>query len=125
MIIIYFVFWTLEEYSNNLYFQSYVNSSVEGSGFTLIAVGSVGIFTAVAVGLYLKLRQTRMELEHLGGGGPIVEIQNVPGVEGSGSVLAPHVEQHLLNMIRKSSTTEAPIGPMPVLRREPPSGQAK
>jgi hypothetical protein len=122
-IIIYFVFWTLEEYSNNLYFQSYVNSAVQGSGFTLIAVGSVGIFTAVAVGLYLKLRQTRMELEQLTGQ-PTPEIQSAPS-ENSGTGLAPHVEQHLINMIRNSSATEAQIGPMPVLKREQPSGQAK
>ncbi|MBO0888077.1 hypothetical protein J2P12_03160, partial [Candidatus Bathyarchaeota archaeon] len=92
--------------------------------FTLIAVSSVGIFTAVAVGLYLKLRQTRIELQHLTGEQPIEDNGTVPNIE-SGGVLAPHVEQHLINMIRKSSATEAPTGPMPVLKREQPSGQAR
>ena len=118
--ILYFVFWTAEEYANNLYFQSYVNNFLSGSGFGIIAVSSVLIFSAIASGLYMKLRQTRMELQHLG-----TVVEHEPESYESGSVLAPHVEQHLINMIRKSSTDDAASTTMPVLKREQPSGQAR
>jgi hypothetical protein len=84
-------------------------------------LGSVGVFTAIAAGLYLKLRQTRMELQHLA----IAEVEPVAENHESESVLAPHVEQHLINMIRKSTSTDSASGPLPVLKREEPSGQAK
>jgi len=84
-------------------------------------LGSVGVFTAIAAGLYLKLRQTRMELQHLA----VAGVEPVAESHESGSVLAPHVEQHLINMIRKSTSTDSASGPLPLLKREEPSGQAK
>lgn len=120
LIIIYFIFWTLEEYTNNLYFQSYVNTFLQGSGFGVIAVSSVGIFSAIASGLYMKLRQTRMQLQHLG-----TEAQPEPETHESGNILAPHVEQHLINMIRKSAADDATSTSLPVLKRGQPSGQAR
>ncbi len=119
LVIVYFVFWTLEEYANNYYFQSYVNAVVQGSGFAIIAVSSIGIFSAVAGGLYMKLRQTRMELQHL-----VAEESPQTG-QDSGGVLAPHVEQHLIDMIRKSTPSDSTSGSMPVLKREETSGQAR
>ena len=118
--ITYFIFWTFEEYANNLYFQSYVNTFMQGSGFGVIAVTSVGIFSAIASGLYMKLRQTRKELQHMGGG-PEPEQE----IHESRNVLAPHVEQHLIDMIRKSATDDTTSTSMPVLKREQPSGQAR
>jgi hypothetical protein len=123
LIIVYFVFWTLEEYSNNYYFQSYVNGTLQGSGFAIIGISTVGVFSAVAAGLYMKLRQTRMELLHLA-----VEEEKSPDPADdhtSGSVLSPHVEQHLINMIRKSTQSDSASPSMPVLKREEPSGKAK
>jgi len=54
-----------ENYQNDFYFQAYVNASLQGSGFAIVALSSVGIFSAVAMGLYMKLRRTHRELEHL------------------------------------------------------------
>ena len=121
VIIFYFIYWTLEEYANNAYFQSYVNSGLQGSGFTIIAISSVGIFTAVAAGMYMKLRQTHMELQRLAAD------HATPSTEdhAAGSVLAPHEEQHLINMIRKLDQTDAVSASMPTLKREEPSGTAK
>jgi len=120
IVILYFIFWSLEEYSNNYYFQAYVNSSLQGSGFALLAASSVGVFSAVAAGLFLKLRQTRKELAH-------IAVAEGPGLESHepDSVLAPHVEQHLINMIRKTTPSDTTSGSMPVLKREDPSGQAR
>jgi len=120
IVITYFIFWSLEEYLNNYYFQAYVNTSLQGGGFALVAASSVGIFSAIATGLFMKLRQTRRKLAHLA-------VAEGPGLESheSESVLAPHVEQHLINMIRKSTTSDTASGSLPILKREEPSGQAK
>ena len=127
MVIFFFVFWSYEEYLNNQYFQSYVNNSLAGGTFGIIAISTIGIFSAVASGLFMKLRSTRHELEHV--------IVNTPPATSalasassptSSSGFEPHVEQHLINMIRKSTPSDTQTTtPMPVLRRENPSGQAR
>lgn len=122
LVIFYFAFWSYEEYLNNAYFQNYVNASLQGSGFAIVALSCVGIFTAVASGLYMKLRRTRRELEDLVSTDPVS-----PTGQASNGVLAPHVEQHLIDMIRKSTPAGSETSSsMPVLRREDqPSGQAR
>ncbi len=104
-----------ENYQNDFYFQAYVNASLQGGGFTIVALSTVGIFSAVATGLYLKLRRTHKELEHL-----ISTEHSVHEEQGSSTILEPHVEQHLINMIRKATPSDATGGSssMPILRRE-------
>lgn len=104
-----------ENYQNDFYFQAYVNSSLQGSGFTVVALSSVGIFSAVAMGLYLKLRRTHRELERL-----ILTEHSAPDEQGSKSILEPHVEQHLIEMIRKATPTETAgaSSTVPILKRE-------
>jgi hypothetical protein len=114
-VIAYLGFWMYENYQNDFFFQAYVNASLQGSGFTIVALSSVGIFSAVAMGLYLKLRRTHRELEHL-----ILTEHSAPEEQGSSTILEPHMEQHLINMIRKAtpSETSGASSTMPVLRRE-------
>jgi hypothetical protein len=119
-VIAYLGFWMYENYQNDFYFQAYVNSSLQGSGFAIVALSSVGIFSAIAMGLYLKLRRTHKELEHL-----IMTEHSTPEDQGSKSILEPNVEQHLIEMIRKSTPTDAASGSVAVLKREEPSGQAR
>jgi hypothetical protein len=119
-IIAYLGFWMYENYQNDFYFQAYVNSSLQGSGFAIVALSSVGIFSAVAMGLYLKLRRTHRELEQL-----VITEHSSQEERASNTILEPHVEQHLIEMIRKSTPTDAASGAMAVLKREEPSGQAK
>jgi hypothetical protein len=102
-----------ENYQNDFYFQAYVNSSLQGSGFTVVALSSVGIFSAVAMGLYLKLRRTHQELEQL-----ILTEHATPEELGSKTILAPTVEQHLIEMIRKATPGDTSSGSMQVLKRE-------
>jgi len=103
-----------ENYQNDFYFQSYVNASLQGSGFAIVALSSVGIFSAVAMGLYMKLRRTHRELEHL-----ISTEHSAPEEQGSSTILEPHVEQHLINMIRKATPTDsATSSSIPILKRE-------
>src|SRR2546428_5198474 len=104
-----------ENYQNDFYFQAYVNSSLEGSSFTIVVLSSVGVFSAVAMGLYLKLRSTHRELEHL-----ISTEHSEPDNQGSRTILEPHVEQHLIEMIRKTTSTDSSSASsqMQVLKRE-------
>jgi len=105
----------IENYQNDFYFQSYVNSSLQGSGFTIVALSCVGIFSAVAMGLYMKLRRTHKELEHL-----ILTEHSTPEEQAGSTILQPHVEQHLIEMIRKAtpSDTTAASSSMPILKRD-------
>ncbi|HZF21255.1 MAG TPA: hypothetical protein VEZ43_02155 [Dongiaceae bacterium] len=105
----------VENYQNDFYFQTYVNSSLQGSGFTIVALSSVGIFSAVAMGLYMKLRRTHRELEHL-----ILTEHTPPEEQGASTILHPHVEQHLIEMIRKSTPSDVSgaSSQMPTLKRE-------
>jgi hypothetical protein len=105
----------IENYQNDFYFQSYVNASLQGSGFTIVALSSVGIFSAVAMGLYMKLRRTHKELENL-----ILTEHSTPEEQGGQTILEPHVEQHLIEMIRKAtpSDTTGASSSMPILKRE-------
>jgi hypothetical protein len=119
-VIAYLGFWMYENYQNDFYFQAYVNTSLQGSGFTIVALSSVGIFSAVAMGLYLKLRRTHKELAHL-----ILTEHSTVEEPGSKSILEPHVEQHLIEMIRKSTPDTTTSGSMPVLKREENSGQTR
>jgi hypothetical protein len=113
-VIAYLGFWMYENYQNDFYFQAYVNSSLQGSGFAIVALSSVGIFSAIAMGLYMKLRRTHKELEHL-----IITEHSTPEEQGSKTILEPHVEQHLIEMIRKSTPAEASASSsVPVLKRE-------
>jgi hypothetical protein len=111
-----------ENYQNDFYFQAYVNSSLQGSGFTIVALSSVGIFSAVAMGLYMKLRRTHRELEHL-----IMTEHSAPEEQGPSTILEPNVEQHLINMIRKATPNDnSATTTMPVLKRDDQSsGQAR
>jgi len=116
LVIAYLGFWMVENYQNDFYFQTYVNSSLQGSGFAIVALSSVGIFSAVAMGLYMKLRQTHRELERL-----ILTEQTPTEEQGASTGLHPHVEQHLIEMIRKATPAEASTSStMPILKRENP-----
>jgi hypothetical protein len=75
----------------------------------------VGIFSAVAMGLYMKLRRTHKELENL-----ILTEHSTPEEQGGQTILEPHVEQHLIEMIRKATPSDATgaSSSMPILKRE-------
>ena len=105
----------VENYQNDFYFQSYVNASLQGSGFTIVALSCVGIFSALATGLYMKLRRTHKELEHL-----ISTEHSAPEEQAGSTVLQPHVEQHLIEMIRKAAPAETSgaSSSIPLLRRK-------
>src|SRR2546422_9528335 len=88
-VIAYLGFWMYENYQNDFYFQAYVNASLQGSGFAIVALSSVGIFSAVAMGLYLKLLRTYRELENL-----ILTEHSAREAQGSTTLLVLPVERH-------------------------------
>jgi len=63
----------------------------------------------------MKLRRTHKELEHL-----ILTEHAPPEEQGASTILQPHVEQHLIEMIRRAtpSDTTAASSSMPILKRE-------
>src|SRR6266704_6609128 len=63
LIILFMSFWIYQEYQNNTYLQAYVNGNLQASSFTTLVFISIGLFTIVAIGLFLKLRSTRKGLE--------------------------------------------------------------
>jgi hypothetical protein len=115
VIILSLSFWIYEEYLNNQYLQKYVNGSLQGSLSEIILVAIVSS-AIVALVLFAKLRSARREL----GGILSMKMLGSDGRE-QGRLLDPQVEQHLIEMIRKTqpglnsgtSSDEA----MPVLRR--------
>jgi hypothetical protein len=96
-VIVFLLVWLVEEYSNNLYFQAYVNSFLQGSAFIAIVLISIVAFTVIAIALYWKLRRTRRELEGLLSTNRVESSGN-----GRGQVLDSRTEQHLIEMIRKT-----------------------
>jgi hypothetical protein len=96
-VIVFLLVWLVEEYSNNLYFQAYVNSFLQGSAFIAVVLISIVAFTVIAIALYWKLRRTRRELEGLLSTNRVESSGN-----GRGQVLDSRTEQHLIEMIRKT-----------------------
>jgi hypothetical protein len=116
LLILFLSFWLYEEYLNNSYFQAYVNGVLQGGAFTAVVLISIVVFTIVAIVLYMKLRSTRKELEE-------ILSKEKAGSEGGGhgQPLDTRTEQHLIEMIRKT-TPIMNSGPtsdsqMPALRR--------
>jgi hypothetical protein len=107
-------FWIYQEYLNNAYLQRYVNDYFQGGFFTALILISIGLFAIVAMALFTKLRRARRELggirskKKFGSGG---------GVRGH--LLDAGVEQHLIEMIRKTQPiiNSGTSDDMPVLRR--------
>lgn len=119
MIILFFSYWVYEQYVNDYYFQVYLNGTFQGSGLLLVILGSVTIFAVLGVGFYARLRATRRRLDTIITTGEAGQ----PTKTGIGiTILEPHVEQHLIEMIRKTSPPEnAPASTtaiMPVLKKE-------
>ena len=116
IIILFMSFWVHQEYLNNSYLQVYVSGYLQGGAFATIGLISIGGFTTVAMVLFVKLRSTRKELEG------ILSTETV-GVDGSGhgQRLDTRAEQHLIEMIRKTTpimnSGPKTAGSMPTLRR--------
>jgi hypothetical protein len=116
-VILFLLFWLVEEYANNAYFQAYVNSFAQGTLFAAIVAISIIGFILIALLLYWHLRKTRKELDRL------LSIGKT-GTSGASrdQVLDDQTEQHLIEMIRKSTPimNSGTGDQMPVLRRTRP-----
>ena len=116
LIITFMSFWIHQEYLNNSYLQAYMSGYLQGGLLAMISLISIGGFTTVAMALYAKLRSTRKELEG------ILSTETV-GVDrsGHGQRLDTRAEQHLIEMIRKTTpiinSGPRTTGRMPTLRR--------
>jgi hypothetical protein len=107
-------FWIYQEYLNNPYLQSYVNSFFRGGSLGAIIIALTGLSAIVVVGLYVKLRGARKRLYGM----------RSTGTGGSdrgrrGGSLDERTEQHLIQMIRKTQPiiNSGTSDEMPTLRR--------
>ena len=106
-------FWIYQEYQNNQYLQTYVNTSLQGMELVVIALASITGFSTVALILYKRLQRTQKELDE------VLSNETVrKAATRSPSILDQKTEQHLIDMIRAGSTPPTvQAGPMPVLKR--------
>ncbi len=83
---------------------------------TAVILISIGAFTIVAMALYAKLRRARKELE-----GMLSTEKAGPDGRRRGQALDTRTEQHLIEMIRKTTpimnSGSGTAGPLPTLRR--------
>ena len=120
MVIVFLAFWAYQEFLYNHYLQDYVSGYIQGSGLLVVILGSIGVFVLVGVVLYSKLRRTRRVLETSHG----VKDEKKDDA-GSSNILEPHVEQHLIEMLRRTTPTDSStVQPMPVLDREDPQASS-
>ncbi len=117
-VIFFLSFWIFQEFENNVYLQIYVNGFLQSSGVTLVALGSVGFFSVMAVLLFAKLRRTGKELE------TVLTGERQPQEKPTG-FMDNRTEQHRIEIIRRT-TPQPPAdpvtgSPLPVLKREDPA----
>ncbi len=116
LIILSLSFWIYQEYLNNSFLQTYVNGYLQTGSFTAITLISIGSFTIIAIALLAKLRSTRRELEWI-----LSTESTGPDGRGRGTHLDTRAEQHLIEMIRKTTpimnSGPRTAGRMPTLRR--------
>ncbi len=99
--IFFLSFWIYQEYRNNQYLQAYVNTSLQGTGFSLIAISTITGFGIAATFLFKKMRIVQRELDE------ILSSESVRNaVTHSRDYLDHKTEQHLMNMIRRTQPTE-------------------
>jgi hypothetical protein len=103
-VILFLSFWLYEQYLNDTYFQAYLNGSLQTNGLLLVISASIGIFATIGTGFYLRLRGTRSSLDVIISKGES-GVQSSKGSTGI-TVLEPHVEQQLIEMLRKSTPTD-------------------
>jgi hypothetical protein len=107
-------FWIFQEYQNNQYLRTYVDTSLRGTGLGVVALASITGFTAVAIILYKKLHSAQKERAKV-----LFNETVRKGVIRTPGFLDQKTEQHLIEMIRQAGPGQPTVqnGPMPVLRR--------
>jgi hypothetical protein len=119
-IILFLSFWIYQEYLNNQYLQSYVNTNLQGTGFIALALTTITGFGVIALLLLRKLRRANRELEEVLSDETVRQAVTRPA-----SFLDQRTEQHLVELIRRSDPTKTETGSMPVLRRLEPDDDLK
>ena len=125
VVIFFLSFWIYQEYQNNQYLQTYVNTSLQGTGLGVIALALIAGFTTVALVLYKKLQRAQKELDEVLSNETVRKpVTRTPGF------LDQKTEQHLIEMIRQAGPDQPTVqgSSMPVLKRvdeETPSKQPR
>ena len=120
LIILFLSFWIYQEFQNNQYLQSYVNTSLQGTGFIALALATITGFSVVAAFLFSKLRRANRELEEVLSDETVRQAVTRPS-----GFLDQRTEQHLVELIRRSDPSKTQTDSMPVLRRLDPDEETK
>ena len=120
MIILFLSFWIYQEYQSNQYLQSYVNTSLQGTGFIALALTAITGFSVGAAFLFSKLRRANRELEEVLSDETVRQTVTRPS-----GFLDQRTEQHLVELIRQSDPSKTQTDTLPVLRRVDPDEAAK
>ena len=119
-VILFLSFWIYQEFQNNQYLQSYVNTSLQGTGFIALALTTITGFSVVAAVMFSKLRRANRELEEVLSDETVRQAVTRPS-----GFLDQRTEQHLVELIRRSDPSRTESGSMPVLRRLDPDEETK
>jgi len=119
-VILFLSFWIYQEFQNNQYLQSYVNTSLQGTGFIALALTTITGFSLVAAVLFSKLRRAHRELEEVLSDETVRQAVTRPS-----GFLDQKTEQHLVELIRRSDPSKTQTDTMPVLRHVDPDEEAK
>lgn len=119
-VILFLSFWIYQEFQNNQYLQSYVNTSLQGTGFIALALTTITGFSVVAAVLFSKLRRAHRELEEVLSDETVRQAVTRPS-----GFLDQRTEQHLLELIRRSDPSRNQTDSMSVLRRIDPDEEVK
>ena len=119
-VILFLSFWIYQEFQNNQYLQSYVNTSLQGTGFIALALATITGFSVVAAVMFGKLRRANRELEKVLSDETVRQTVTRPS-----GFLDQRTEQHLVELIRRSDPSTTQTDTLPVLRRVDPDEEAK
>ena len=117
MVIFFFSFWVLQEYTYNFYFQAYVNDMVQTNGSliaVLVFVSSLGL----ALGLFKVLKSTHNQI------GALANRPRAPTMGPIASSPKPAIDLHPMVAALKADMahqgTIAPIPPIEIKDTPPP-----
>lgn len=119
-VILFLSFWIYQEYQNNQYLQSYVNTSLQGTGFIALALTTIAGFSLVAAVLFSKLSRAHRELDEILSDETVRQAVTRPS-----GFLDQKAEQHLVELIRRSDPSKTQADSMPVLKSADPDEEAK
>lgn len=116
LVIVFFAFWLVEEYLNNIYFQAYVGDIIQTDGSLIAILVFVGVL-GLALGLFKVLKSTHQQIGALANGPRVPTMSPVMSTPKQAVDLHPMVAALKADMAHQASME--PI-PQVEIRETPP-----